>query len=286
MAKLELDLDLLRTFIDVVDQGSFAAAASQAFRTQAAVTQRVQRLEQTLQRPLFTKIGRRKVLTEHGVRLLDYARRIMSLHDEACVSVSGDPQVGEVRLGAPEDTTDATLPALLKYFSQSFPGVRVVIHVARSSFLMQALNQGHIDIAISSSDDRTHRRLHLRATPTVWLAASDFKFMRHQTLQLALQEEPSLYRRLALDSLHAAKVPSRIGHVSGSLTGVLAAVRAGLGVTARSIQALDPTLRVMGAADGLPQLPDVSLYVYLSQRTGRQIAQKLFDSLSERYPSV
>lgn len=286
MAKVELDLDLLRTFIDVVDAGSFAAAASQVFRTQAAVTQRVQRLEHMLQRPLFIKVGRRKVLTENGTRLLDYARRIMALHDEACASLTGNPQVGEIRLGAPEDTAEAMLPALLRRFTRSFPSVRVVIHVARSSFLMQALNQGHIDIAISTSDDKSHERLHLRSTPTVWLAAADFKLARSQPLPLVLQEEPSLYRRLARDALHEAKVPSRIAHVSGSLVGVLAAVRAGLGVTARSIQALDPSMRVLGAAEGLPALPDVSLYAYLSHRTGRQAAPMLFESLKDSYPQA
>lgn len=286
MAKMELNLDLLRTFIDIVDAGTFAGAASNVFRTQAAVTQRVQRLERMLQQPLFMKVGRNKVLTENGTRLLDYARRIMALHDEACASLAGSSQVGEIRLGAPEDTAEAMLPSLLRRFTRSSPSVRVVIHVARSSFLMQALNQGHIDIAISTSDEKTHPRLHLRSTPTVWLASADFKFSGYQPLPLVLQEEPSLYRRLALDALHDAKVPSRIAHISGSLVGVLAAVRAGLGVTARSIQALDPSMRVLGTAEGLPGLPDVPLYAYLSSRSSRQAALVLFGSLKSSYPQA
>jgi DNA-binding transcriptional LysR family regulator len=286
MSKVELDLDLLRTFIDVVDAGSFSGAASRAFRSQAAVTQRVQRLEQVLQQPLFMKVGRRKVLTENGTRLLDYARRIMALHDEACASLTGSTEAGEIRLGAPEDTAEAMLPALLRRFTRTFPSVRVVIHVARSSFLMQGLNQGHIDIAISTIDDKSHPRVHLRSTPTVWLASADFKFARYQPLRLVLQEEPSLYRRLALDALHEAKVPSRIAHVSGSLVGVLAAVRAGLGVTARSIQALDPSMRVLGAAEGLPAFADVNLYAYLSLRSSRRAASMLFESLKDSYPQA
>jgi len=71
---LNLDLDLLRTFVAVADLNTFAAAAAAVCRTQSAVSQQMQRLEQLVGKELFARHGRNKLLTEHGIQLLGYAR--------------------------------------------------------------------------------------------------------------------------------------------------------------------------------------------------------------------
>jgi len=83
-----LDLELLRTFVSITDRESFALAAEQVHRTQSAVTQQMARLEEQLGVALFLKVGRSKRLTEHGVRLLDYARQLLALNDEAIASAA------------------------------------------------------------------------------------------------------------------------------------------------------------------------------------------------------
>ncbi|WP_244079879.1 LysR family transcriptional regulator, partial [Escherichia coli] len=65
---INLDLDLLRTFVAVADLNTFAAAAAAAAavcRTQSAVSQQMQRLEQLVGKELFARHGRNKLLTEH-----------------------------------------------------------------------------------------------------------------------------------------------------------------------------------------------------------------------------
>jgi DNA-binding transcriptional LysR family regulator len=101
-------------------------------------------------------------------------------------------------------------------------------------------------MAISTRDDASHPRLRLRTAPTVWLCAADFKFMRHEPIHLVLHDEPSLFRSIALQALEGARLPLRLNHISGSLSGIRAAVRAGLGITARSIEMLEPEFRVVG----------------------------------------
>lgn len=278
----DLDFDALRTFVTVVEQGSFTGAARRLFRTQAAITQRIQRLEEDVGRPMFRKSGRGKVLTEEGSRLLDYARRIVALHDEAITSMSEGKVTGEIRLGAPDDA-DTVLPTLLRHLSASFPGVRVLIHVARSAYLMQLLANGELDIALAAMNQPQIPRLRVTTSPTVWLAAADFKSSRREPVPLVMHDEPSLYRTLALEALRASSIPWRMSHISGSLTGIRAAVRAGLGVTARSIDLLEPSFRVLGSADGLPPLPDVSLYLYLGRGGSQSIAARIFESLGHRY---
>lgn len=66
------------------------------------------------------------------------------------------------------------------------------------------------------------------------------------------------------------------------MVGIRAAVRAGLGVMARSIAMLGPDLRVRGNAEKLPQLPDVSFRLYLGPRNANPLARQIFDSTEQR----
>lgn len=82
---INLDLDLLRTFVAVADLNTFAAAAAAVCRTQSAVSQQMQRLEQLVGKELFARHGRNKLLTEHGIQLLGYARKILRFNGNAGV---------------------------------------------------------------------------------------------------------------------------------------------------------------------------------------------------------
>src|SRR5882762_11886549 len=71
-----LDTDQLRSFVAIVDTGSFTRAAERVNKTQSAVSMHVRRLEEQLGRPLFAKVGRGVRLTEDGEKLIDYARQM------------------------------------------------------------------------------------------------------------------------------------------------------------------------------------------------------------------
>ena len=77
-----LDIDQLRTFIAISETGSFTKAAEVVNKTQSAVSMQMKRLEERLERPIFSRDGRASKLTEDGQRLLDYARRIVKLNVE------------------------------------------------------------------------------------------------------------------------------------------------------------------------------------------------------------
>ncbi|MBR7513831.1 LysR family transcriptional regulator, partial [Mycobacterium tuberculosis] len=70
-----LDIDLLRTFVAIAHHETFAAAAARVGRTQSAVTQQMQRLEEEMGCALFEKRGRHKTMTPDGVRLVAYAHK-------------------------------------------------------------------------------------------------------------------------------------------------------------------------------------------------------------------
>jgi DNA-binding transcriptional LysR family regulator len=282
-----LDLDLLRSFVAVADGGSFALAAEQVHRTQSAVTQQMARLEEQLGVALFRKVGRSKRLTEQGVRLLDYARRLLALNDEAVESLAAPDLRGPLRIGSIYDATEFLLPPLLARFTLLYPNLQLEVHTDRTAHLMQALKRGEIEIALVAMPqghaDPAHPSVRLRSSPLVWMAGAQYVHDPVQPVPLVLPDEPSRYRDTALAALDANGIRWRIRHVSTTLafSSLRAALRAGLGVTVRLIEMLTPDLRVVTEAEGLPRLPNMCLDLYLRDEYVSQPARRLFESIGD-----
>ena len=83
MGKSMLDLELLRSFVSVVDAGGFTRASERVHRTQSTVSQQIKRLEDEVGQPLLDRNGKDVTPTEAGEKLLSYARRLLSLAEEA-----------------------------------------------------------------------------------------------------------------------------------------------------------------------------------------------------------
>src|SRR5258706_8308907 len=123
MKQTMLNLDLLRSFVSVVDAGGFTRAGERVHRTQSTVSQQIRRLEDTLGRELLHRNGKQATPTEEGERLLSYARRILALAEEARDVVARPAGEGVVRLGIPEDFAAYPLPEVLSGFARSRPGL-------------------------------------------------------------------------------------------------------------------------------------------------------------------
>src|SRR5215475_12696084 len=117
-----LDLDLLRSFVSVVDTGGFTRAGERVHRTQSTVSQQIRRLEESLGYPLLYRNGKQATPTEQGERLVTYARRLLALEQEAREVVAKPGGEGVVRLGIPEDFA-YQLTRLLSDFARSRPGL-------------------------------------------------------------------------------------------------------------------------------------------------------------------
>ena len=277
-----LDLELLRTLCVIASDGTFGAAAVQLGLTQSAITQQMQRLEEQVGHPLFEKQGRGKRLTEHGQRLLTYARQLMAIHDEALrVLQQGDLQ-GHLRIGAPHDVADTVLPPLLSEVVRNWPMLRVSIQVGRSPFLTDALRRGELDMAISNRPEDEFEGLMLRSSPTVWLCAADYVHDRSQPIPLVMVDGPSIFRRLGQEALDTAGVTYSLRYTSTSLIGIRAALRAGLGITARGVEQLDASLRVVGPNEGMPLLPDLVYSLYVRRHVANNVTREVFDYLRMR----
>ena len=222
---LNLDLDLLRTFVAVADLNTFAAAAVAVCRTQSAVSQQMQRLEQLVGKELFARHGRNKLLTEHGIQLLGYARKILRFNDEACTSLMYNNIKGVLTIGASDDTADTILPFLLNRVTSVYPKLAIDVRVKPSSFMVDMLESGEVDLAITTiaAADRPH--IVLRTSPTLWYCAADYHFQAGEPIPLVVMDDPSPFRAMAIKHLDDAGIPWRIAYVASTLSAVRAANR-------------------------------------------------------------
>ena len=281
-----LDLSLLRTFVAICDEESFAKAALKVHKSQPAISQQMGRLENELQVSLFIKRGRRKQLTAAGVRLSEYARRLLALHDELWTTLDDQELIGPVRIGAPADIADTVLPSILQSFARANPRLSMAIHVGRSPDLMDMLFAGELDLTISTRKADGYPNLVLRSSPVVWIAASDYQLVSDEPLSLVLADEPSIFRAIALEALTREQWDYKESYIAPNLAGIKAAVRAGLGITARSIEMVTPEFRVLGEHQRLPSLPTINFYLYLRNDSPSEAARKLYQLLASQVGGV
>ena len=276
---LNLDLDLLRTFVAVADLNTFAAAAAAVCRTQSAVSQQMQRLEQLVGKELFARHGRNKLLTEHGIQLLGYARKILRFNDEACMSLMFSNLQGALTLGASDESADTILPFLLNRISSVYPKLALDVSVKRNAFMVEMLKENEVDLVVTTHRPGQFDCLTLRTSPTHWYCAAEYVLQKGDPIPLVLLDDPSPFRDMVISALNEANIPWRLAYVASTLPAVRAAVKAGLGVTARPVEMMSPDLRVLGKSDGLPALPDTEYLLCHNSSSNNELAKVVFEAM-------
>ncbi|MDY1036080.1 transcriptional regulator LrhA [Enterobacteriaceae bacterium RIT714] len=276
---MNLDLDLLRTFVAVADLNTFAAAAAAVCRTQSAVSQQMQRLEQLVGKELFVRHGRNKLLTEHGIQLLGYARKILRFNDEACMSLMFSNLQGVLTLGASDESADTILPFLLNRISSVYPKLALDVRVKRNAFMVEMLKDLEVDLVVTTHRPGQFDCLTLRTSPTHWYCAAEYVLQKGEPIPLVLLDDPSPFRDMVLTALNEANIPWRLAYVASTLPAVRAAVKAGIGVTARPVEMMSPDLRVLGHTDGLPSLPDTEYLLCHNSASNNELAKIVFEAM-------
>lgn len=263
MSLLSLNIDFLRTLVVATDLGGFGRAAAALGRSQSAVSLQMRKLEELVGRPLFRKEGRSLGLTETGDMVLGYARRILALNDEVFATARGLAIEGSVRFGVPQDFGDAWLPGVLARFNRAHPGVMIEARVDRTDRLVQGIQKGALDLALVwGNSPAAPQATPVGRLPMAWIGAKDYRHAPDSRVALAVFEPPCVFRQPAVEALEQARIPWRLAFASPSLAGLWAAAEAGLGITVRTAFGLPPQLSVLGAASGLPQLPDIGLALH------------------------
>ena len=237
-----MELRQLRTFRAVATAASFTQAAVILNYAQSSVTAQIQALEQEMGVPLFDRLGRRVRLTEAGMRLLQYAGRILDLVDEAQASVSGSaPLEGVISIGAPETICTYRLPAVLRAFRDAYPQVRLSFRPMLDADLFHAVRSGAVDIGFLLQEPVKAEGLVVEGLilePLLVLAGADHPLAREPAVgpadlsgqTLLLTENGCGYRHLFEQAVAQAGVYSVIKLEFNSVEAIKQCVAAGLGI--------------------------------------------------------
>ncbi len=260
-----LDTDQLKTLVAIADTGNFTRAASEVNKTQAAVSMQMRRLEETVGRRLFAKNGRVNRMTADGEHLLEYARRIVALSNEAMTAFSEPELAGHVRIGTPDDYAERFLPGIFARFARTHPLVEVDITCQSSHVLQRRINAGEIDLAIATHADCGAHGEVIRREKLCWVSSPRHKVEEQPVLPLAAGPSTCSWRQSATHALDVINRPHRILYTSPSATALAAAVFTGLAVTVLPESGVRPGMRRLGPDDGFPNLPNCDIALLRAQ---------------------
>lgn len=250
---VNLPTTLLRSFVAIVDTGSMLSASGKVFVTQSALSLQIKRLEEMLQQSLFHREGRRLTLTQAGELMLDYARKVLLLHDEAVATISAGG-FGRARLGVVQDFSEDLLSGLLVQFARLYPGVRIHSRTGETDDLLDLLDRRQLDIVLGFADEQApHAVAH---AAMAWYGRADLA--QRAIVPLVVLQAPCRFRSAAIRALEAAGTPYRIAVEAPDLATLRGSLDAGLGITCRTDLCMkEPALR----SARLPSLPQVACIV-------------------------
>ncbi|NEW94921.1 LysR family transcriptional regulator [Rhodopseudomonas sp. BR0M22] len=255
-----LDLELLRSFVSVVEAGGFTRASERVHRTQSTVSQQIKRLEDDLGQQLLDRSGKDVLPTEAGERLLSYARRLLALAEEARDVVGRPSTEGAVRLGIPEDFALYRLPRLLGSFSRARPGLRLDVRADQSLNLKRDLDRGDLDLVLFKREAGGSDAIAVWPERVYWVNSKNHPCnAKADSLPLIFFPGGCLYRTRAIHAIEATGRRWHMAYSSANLAGIQAAVAAGLGLSILSEISIQADHRKLTARDGFPPIDRTEL---------------------------
>jgi len=143
-----MELQQLRMFLKVAEQGSFTKAARECGVSQPAISQQITRLETTLGRPLFERQGRQVALTEAGELLRRRALQIVSLVEDTARLLCDDGETGKIVVSAIPTIAPYLMPELLEAFHDGHPRARVEVNEEVTEAVLRRCALGEIDVGV------------------------------------------------------------------------------------------------------------------------------------------
>ncbi|GAV32279.1 transcriptional regulator [Coriobacteriaceae bacterium EMTCatB1] len=294
-----MNLQQLRTFVAVVEHGSFSEAARVLGITQPAVTMQIQSLESELGVTLLDRRYRRVDLTEAGAALLPYARRVLEELEEARseIETMSGRVTGHLEIAASTTPGQYVLPLQLGSFLKQYPEVSVSLRVYDTAEVVERVEQGDAHIGMTGAEVAGARVLQERLgrDDLVMVCPPEHPLAdKHGIIMEDLVEEPFVMREAGSGTRMVAEEEMRRHGVDpqeldvvlelGTNEAVLSAVEGGLGIGVVSTWVADKALKLGTVAQidvgGFPLRRP--LYLVMPRTTPTRAAHALADFLRER----
>ncbi len=279
-----LDLDLLHTLVVLAEEASFTRTATRVGRTQSAVTLQIQKLEDAVQQPLVIRAkGGPVELTPQGRALLETARAMLALNDQAFQVVRTRDMPETIRLGTSVSFTPCYLQKTLETIRSLRPNVLVEVTEGYSCQLAPQIKDGAFDLVVCEGghEPRGWQADEIFRGPLRWVTSTERSPHRHDPVPLSLPPgncpwrpawmDDCYWRSAALHTLERAGLNHRIVSAAASMDGLYGPVIAGEAIMVATGAQLPPGLRVLQDDEGLPALPDFHVVVIKSRSSSQPL---------------
>jgi DNA-binding transcriptional LysR family regulator len=275
-----LPMECLRSFVTVAEVKGFTQAGQLLGRTQPAISLQIKRLEELIGSPVFVRGGPQLDLTPVGERMLDYARQIITLNDEALTEFSGPTISGRIRFGIPSEFATILLPRVLGRFAHSYPAVTLEIHCDLSRNLLA--DQTHpYDLVLALYDSPVSGGpSFIGSDELVWVTSANHETHRQPTLPLIVAPTPCLYRARAIKALKDVGRSWRISYTNTDISGIQTAIEEGLGVTVLAQKTVPDSLRILPFSNRFPRLGKVGIHLVHKETGISDSVARLVDYVS------
>lgn len=247
--------DLLRCFVAIAENRSFSETGRELGVSQPTVSQRIRKLELQAGRTLVTRDTRHVSLTDAGESMLAFARRALAALDDAHAFFAGPAERTRIRFGTADDLALTHLPGILWDFRRRNPHVEIDLTVGQSGALVRRLRAGGLDLIYVRQEPDIAEGTLVRREQLIWAAHPSLRVEPDEPVPVVTYPRPSHSRQVALAALESVGRRFKATCTVRDITGILAGVRAGLGVAVFPAGMLPSDLVRVDAALALPTLP-------------------------------
>jgi DNA-binding transcriptional LysR family regulator len=280
-----IDVALLRAFVAVVETGSVTRAAHLLGLTQAAVSQQLKRLEEMFGVELFDRSNRALRTSADGERLLPHAQSMLAMNDTVWGLMSKPHYEGALRVGVPHDVVEPNIPPVLKRFDRAWPRVHVTLTSGITVDLLAALDEGDLDVALSTQPTTPKGAELLLRDPLVWVGAPGGQAHLRQPLPVSFGSPNCAFRASAIAALSAAKRDWRPVCEASVHDAVKATVYADTAIAPMLLSTVPADLTVLQAEDGLPALPPFCINMHMRKAGRSAIADEFASFVRQEFTS-
>lgn len=290
----QLSLDVLRTLVTIVEVGNFSRAGEILGRSQPAISLQIKKLEGQVNRKLFAKVGQGYQINNEGKWLYNKAKQMLAINDDIFRELSQETLRGRMRLGLPSEFASALLPSIVGEFSQRYPDVSLDVTSALSKHLLSKNQTNPFDLILALMYPATETSSALakakqnqksnveiiREDELVWVSDPN-RALPKDFLPLVLAPDGCVYRSQVIKELKQQTQPWKITYTNPDFSGLMAAIKQGLGITALA-RSIVPDELEMIRDKRLPTLGRINICLINQDTLHPQVSQTLATYIKAR----
>ncbi|MEV8145855.1 LysR substrate-binding domain-containing protein [Specibacter sp. NPDC078709] len=272
----------LKSFLALAETRNFTRAAERLGISQPTVSQHVRKLEQAAGRALVTRDTRQVRLTDNGDAMAGFARTILAANDLATRYFSGAAMRGRLRFGTADDLAITGLPRILREFRQLYPQINLELTVSQSDQLHRRLKAGALDLVFVKWVSGTQEGEVVKQDTFAWVGLEETVLEPGAPVPVIVYPAPSLSRKLALDALEDAGRTWQVTCTTKQISGVLAALRAGIGIAVMPTSLVPEDLKIITKRFDLPPVGDVDFTLIRNPLANTEVVDALTRAIMGR----